>query len=1441
MIAMRRIGLGVCLLGMIALPSIGQDTCGSAVQITVPGSAGGATIGATVDSVGACGSASIPTAPGVWYFVIGNGNQITASFCNASTSYNSQLSVFRNGCGSLTCVGGNNDFCGTQSEVSWCSVNGTQYWILVHGSGSATGTFQLDILDDDCSSLNSECTVGVCNAPSGNCIAQSSNETLPCNGVACVGGETCTAGTCGGGTSVDCSAAGDDCNIASCNAAGAEGNCDTLTPTNESGTCDDGDACTLGTTCTAGVCGGGGPPDCTAFDDDCNTASCDLAGVDGNCDTLTPSNEAGACDDGDACTLGTTCTAGACGGGGPPNCASFDDDCNTASCNPAGVDGNCDTLTPTNEAGACSGDPCLSGEVCTGGVCGGGSAIDCSTAGDDCNTASCDPGGAEGNCDSLATINEGGACDDGMACTLSTVCAVGVCGGGNAPDCSTFGDDCNAASCDPIGVDGNCDTITPANESGACDDGQACTMGTTCTVGVCGGGGPPDCSTAGGDCNTAACDPVGADGNCDTLTPTNQGLSCDDGFACVVGTLCDSGSCVGGGAPNCLAAGDDCNDASCNAAGAEGNCDILTPANETLPCDVNNACNVGATCSVGSCTGGTAPDCSTAGDACNIASCDSNGVDDNCDILTSTNDGGACDDADQCNVGETCLAGICQGGSAQDCSAAGDDCNAASCDPVGVEGNCAVLTSINEGLGCDDGNACLLSTTCAVGACQGGSPPVCTAFDDDCNTASCDLAGVDGNCDTLTPANQGLACDDGLTCTINTTCDLGVCQGGGPPNCALLGNDCNDASCDPLGLAGNCDTLTPANQGATCDDGDVCLVNSTCDVGVCGGGASPNCTPFDNACNFASCDPAGTEGNCDILTPGADGVFCNDGDPCNVGETCLAGICQAGAPPNCTGVGNDCNTASCDPAGSEGNCGFFTPVNDGGACNDGGLCVTGATCLTGVCQGGSPIDCTSLDSDCTIGICIAATGACATQPISEGLPCDDALACTLNDVCTAGTCSGTVVDCSILNGPCVIGICDPGSGSCFSQPANNGVGCDDGNLCTTNDVCFNGNCTGIGLDCTAFDDDCNIGACSPGTGTCSAVIVNEGNGCDDLDPCTSGDVCASGVCAGGPLDCTFLDDACNTGTCNPATTSCEAVAQPDNTSCDDGLFCNGLEVCVGGACPAALPPCGGANELCDELNDQCINDCIYDCNLSGTIGTEDFAFFLGCVGTFAFPGDFCECADYNRNTAVDSGDLGGFLGCFGEFCPCGSGLAAVAMPRDAELRLVVSRSPATADYADQPGRSVQQLQQGRNYYVHVWASLGGQSVDQLACAFADLTFDPDQISLTDLQPANDFSLLQFPTDEQDFDVLTNVGGCIGIQQLDDRPNARWARLATLRIEVFESFGATHFQLSEPTSPFAGVAILGLNENLHPSQVRFGGMTLPLSRGSRKLGRSGRGR
>ena len=85
---------------------------------------------------------------------------------------------------------------------------------------------------------------------------------------------------------------------------------------------------------------------------------------------------------------------------------------------------------------------------------------------------------------------------------------------------------------------------------------------------------------------------------------------------------------------------------------------------------------------------------------------------------------------------------------------------------------------------------------------------------------------------------------------------------------------------------------------------------------------------------------------------------------------------------------------------------------------------------------------------------------------------------------------------------------DGGGGGDTGMPPIDGGGRDTGG---------GGGC--VGVDCSAMDDECNMGVCNPATGDCEQEPLADGTTCDDGDDCTMGDTCGAGTCDGTPRDC----------------------------------------------------------------------------------------------------------------------------------------------------------------------------------------------------------------------------------------------------------------------------------------------------------------------------------
>lgn len=117
-----------------------NDLCSGAITINCGQIISGSTALAAADAVPTCVT-TLSSAPGVWYKFTGDGSTTTLDLCGSS--YDTKIGVFSGSCAALTCVTGNDDFCGLQSRVTFVTTPGTTYNVLVTGFGTANGFFVL--------------------------------------------------------------------------------------------------------------------------------------------------------------------------------------------------------------------------------------------------------------------------------------------------------------------------------------------------------------------------------------------------------------------------------------------------------------------------------------------------------------------------------------------------------------------------------------------------------------------------------------------------------------------------------------------------------------------------------------------------------------------------------------------------------------------------------------------------------------------------------------------------------------------------------------------------------------------------------------------------------------------------------------------------------------------------------------------------------------------------------------------------------------------------------------------------------------------------------------------------------------------------------------------------------------------------------------------------
>ncbi len=143
-------GIGTDCLGVSCpQPPPANDDCANAEAISIGGIAMGNTDGATPDGLGFCGT-SAGTNGAVWYSVIGDGTTLTADLCGSP--FDSKIQIYEDGCGTLTCVTGEDDDfpnCGENDpSVDWCAAMGVEYLIAVQGFSTSTGDYTLTVTSD---------------------------------------------------------------------------------------------------------------------------------------------------------------------------------------------------------------------------------------------------------------------------------------------------------------------------------------------------------------------------------------------------------------------------------------------------------------------------------------------------------------------------------------------------------------------------------------------------------------------------------------------------------------------------------------------------------------------------------------------------------------------------------------------------------------------------------------------------------------------------------------------------------------------------------------------------------------------------------------------------------------------------------------------------------------------------------------------------------------------------------------------------------------------------------------------------------------------------------------------------------------------------------------------------------------------------------------------
>ncbi len=342
---------------------------------------------------------------------------------------------------------------------------------------------------------------------------------------------------------------------------------------------------------------------------------------------------------------------------------------------------------------------------------------------------------------------------------------------------------------------------------------------------------------------------------------------------------------------------------------------------------------------------------------------------------------------------------------------------------------CATSVEPGEAGGADAGGQTGDGATGGTGGVANACGMDCSVIaTPDCYVAVCNDGahpGPVGSC-VVVPDEDGAPCEDGLFCTVQDSCQAGVCTGGPQNDCGVTATPCNQVVCDEASTS--C-SLVASSNGAACTSSDLCVVGATCQNGLCIGGITKDCffEPVPNECHVSVCNP--TTGLCEPVVGNEGGSCVDTTQLCQVGMTCANGVCQGGAPVDCSALTVGCFNGVCDTG--TGQC-IQVPVPQGGSC----LAAT---------------------DDCNAGECDA-NGNCIGIPMNQGGVCDDDNGCTSGTTCNNGACTGgTQITACIDNDGCCPPTCAIGGDNDCCDPAT--------------EVLYNGKCYYL---------DGSMGVCDPG-------------------------------------------------------------------------------------------------------------------------------------------------------------------------------------------------------------------------------------------------------------------------------------------------------------------------------------------------------------------------
>lgn len=372
--------------------------------------------------------------------------------------------------------------------------------------------------------------------------------------------------------------------------------------------------------------------------------------------------------------------------------------------------------------------------------------------------------------------------------------------------------------------------------------------------------------------------------------------------------------------------------------------------------------------------------------------------------------GAFCEDGSPCTEEETCLDGECIGGVSVTCDD-GNSCTGAKCD---FKYGCQFEPIEGD---CEDNDVCTVGGSCEEGSCIGGEVLICDDGDV-CTQDICDpLEGCvhpEENCDDGNPGTLDICLEDGCN-------NIDACSGlvGAAALCYLEGKKGDVVPCDlkMLSTKEGVDTASSLQLKVVYASPLVMLsylsACPTCEQGIAAGMNISS----GHLLSYNPSNPADWEGEGEIL-------LLSLSNPYPITTAYASG-------DEITGIASYLTL-------------HFELLQD----LDTPIPVLASSVVVGNGDG-APMKYSVVDSKII-------TDAYGVGCETNGQPCDDGNACTLEDQCVAKVCAGEVRLCDDGN-ICSFDFCDPATG-CYHQSVEDDCPCHDGSVCTESGSCVSGIC-----------------------------------------------------------------------------------------------------------------------------------------------------------------------------------------------------------------------------------------------------------------------------------------------------------------------------------------------------------------------------------------------